>query len=137
MSRQSAKGGSRLKNNNGTCSVDVPPAAVPRDSATGRPIPGFSGGHVSPPSEPGVPCRLRLNLRNGPIQLFVSSAITTGEFCSYLSRATGHTIVRSPSSVQMPSVPRRLFNVIDDYNLAGPFERHEFQPELLLHGREQ
>jgi uncharacterized protein (TIGR03435 family) len=59
-----AKGGSRLKNNNGTCSVDVPPAAVPRDSATGRPIPGFSGGHVSPPSEPGVPCRLRLNLKN-------------------------------------------------------------------------
>ena len=88
-----AKGGSRLKNNNGTCSVDVPPAAVPRDTATGRPIPGFSGGHVAPPSEPGVPCRLKLNLRNGPNQLFVASAITTGEFCSYLSRATGHTIV--------------------------------------------
>ena len=88
-----AKGGSRLKNNNGSCSVDVPPAAVPRDSSTGRPVPGFSSGHVSPPIQPGVPCRLRLNLRNGPNQLFISSAITIGEFCSYLSRATGHTIV--------------------------------------------
>ncbi|HTX37052.1 MAG TPA: TIGR03435 family protein [Bryobacteraceae bacterium] len=88
-----AKGGSRLKNNNGACSVDVPSAAVPRDSATGRPVPGFASGRVSPPSQPGVPCRLKLNLRNGPNQLFVSSAITIDEFCSYLSRVTGHTIV--------------------------------------------
>ena len=35
------------------------------------------------------------------------------------------------------SVPGRLFDVIDDDNLAGPFERHEFQPELLLHCRKQ
>jgi uncharacterized protein (TIGR03435 family) len=88
-----AKGGSRLKNNNGACSVDVPSAAVPRDSTTGRPVPGFSSGRVSPPSQPGVPCRLRFNLRNGPNQLFVSSAITVDDFCSYLSRITGHTIV--------------------------------------------
>jgi uncharacterized protein (TIGR03435 family) len=88
-----AKGGSRLKNNNGTCSVDVPSAAAPRDPTTGRPVPGFSSGRVSPPSQPGVPCRLRLNLRNGPNQLFVSSAITIDEFCSYLSRVTAHTIV--------------------------------------------
>ena len=88
-----AKGGSRLKNNNGTCSVDVPPAAVPRDPATGRPVPGFSSGRVSPPSQPGVPCRLRLNLKNGPNQLFVSSAMTIDEFCSYLSHVTAHTIV--------------------------------------------
>jgi uncharacterized protein (TIGR03435 family) len=88
-----AKGGSRLKNNNGTCSVDVPSTAAPRDAATGRPVPGFSSGRVSPPSRPGVPCRLRLNLRNGPNQLFAASAITIDEFCSYLSRATGHTIV--------------------------------------------
>jgi uncharacterized protein (TIGR03435 family) len=88
-----AKAGSRLKNNNGTCSVDVPAAAVPRDPATGDPVAGFSSGHVSPPSQPGVPCRLRLNLRNGPNQLFVSSAITIDELCSYLSRSTGHTVV--------------------------------------------
>lgn len=88
-----AKGESKLKNNNGTCSVDVPSAAVPHDPATGRPVPGFSSGRVSPPSEPGVPCRLRLNLRNGPNQLFVSSATTIDQFCSYLSRVTGHTIV--------------------------------------------
>jgi len=88
-----AKGGSKLKNNNGTCSVDVPSAAVPRDTATGRPVPGFASGRVSPPSEPGVPCRLRLSLRNGPNQLFVSSAITIDQFCSYLSRVTGQTII--------------------------------------------
>jgi uncharacterized protein (TIGR03435 family) len=88
-----AKGGPKLRINDGTCSVDVPPAAVPRDSATGRPIAGFSSGRVSPPIEPGVPCRLRLNLRNGPNQLFVSSASTIDGLCSYLSRVTAHTIV--------------------------------------------
>jgi bla regulator protein blaR1 len=88
-----AKGGSRLKINDGTCSIDVPSAAVPRDPATGRPVPGFSRGRVSPSSQPGMPCRLRLNLRNGPNQLFAASAITIDQFCSYLSRVTGHTIV--------------------------------------------
>jgi len=88
-----AKGGSRLKNNNGTCSVDLPSAAVPRDPATGRPVPGFSSGRVSPPSQPGVPCRLRLNLTNGPNQLFIASAITMDQFCSYLSRVTSHAII--------------------------------------------
>ena len=88
-----AKGGSRLKANDGTCTVDVPPAAVPRDSATGRPVPGFSSGRVSPPSQPGMPCRLRFNLRNGPNQLFVSSATTLDGFCSYLARVTGREVV--------------------------------------------
>ena len=88
-----AKGGSKLKTNNGTCSVDLPSTAIPRDPATGRPDPGFSSGRVSPPSQPDVPCRLRLNLRNGPNQLFLSSAMPIDQFCSYLSRATGHTIV--------------------------------------------
>ena len=88
-----AKGGSRLKENGGTCSVDVPSAAVPRDPTTGRPVPGFSSGRVSPPSQPGVPCRLMLNLTNGPNQLFISSATTIDGFCSYLSRVTGHTIM--------------------------------------------
>ncbi|HKE25464.1 MAG TPA: TIGR03435 family protein [Bryobacteraceae bacterium] len=87
------KGGSRLKNTDGTCSVDVPSTAVPRDPATGRPVPGFSGGRVSPPSQPGVPCRLMFNLKNGPNQLFISSGTTIDGFCSFLSRATGHTIV--------------------------------------------
>lgn len=88
-----AKGGSRLKENGGTCSVDVPSAAVPRDPTTGHPVPGFSSGRVSPPSQPGVPCRLMLNLTNGPNQLFISSATTIDGFCSYLSRVTGHTIM--------------------------------------------
>ena len=69
-----AKGGSRLRTNNGVCSVDVPPAAAPRDPATGRPVPGFAGGHVSAPSQPGVPCRLMLNLTNGQNELFISRA---------------------------------------------------------------
>ena len=111
-----AKGGSRLKNNNGTCSVDVPSAAIPRDPATGRPVPGFSSGHVSPPTEPGVPCRLRLNLRNGPNQLFISSATTMDQFCSYLSRATGHTIV-------------------DQTGLTGKFDiRLEYSPDQITPG---
>lgn len=88
-----AKGGSRLKSNNGTCSVEVPSAAVPRDSATGRPVRGFATGRVSPPSQPGAPCHLMFNLRNGPNQLFISSGTTIDGFCSYLSRATGHTII--------------------------------------------
>jgi len=90
-----AKGGSKLALNKGVCSVDVPPAAAPRDPATGRPMPGFSSGRVSPPTQPGVPCRLKLNLKNGPNQLFVASAISIDDFCSYLSRATGRTIVNA------------------------------------------
>ena len=88
-----AKGGSKLKKNDGTCSVDVPTTAVPRDSTTGRPVSGFAGGRVSPPSQPGVPCRFRLNLTNGPNQLFVSSATTIEDFCSHLSRVTGRTVI--------------------------------------------
>ena len=111
------KGGSRLKNNNGSCSVDVPPAAVPRDPATGRPVPGFSSGRVSPPIEPGVPCRLRLNLRNGPNQLFVSSAITMDEFCSYLSRATAHTVA---NQTQLNGKFDIRLEYLSEQNTAGP-----------------
>lgn len=108
-----AKGGSKLKNNNGTCTVDVPQAAVPRDSATGRPVAGFSSGRVSPPSQPGVPCRLKLNLKDGPNTLFISSAITIPDFCSYLAHVTAHT-------------------VIDETGLRGKFDiRLEFLPDLL------
>jgi uncharacterized protein (TIGR03435 family) len=88
-----AKGGSKLKENDGTCSVDVPSAAVPRDAATGRPVAGFASGRVSPPSQPGVPCRFRLNLTNGPNQLFLSSGTTMDGICSFLSRVTGRTII--------------------------------------------
>jgi uncharacterized protein (TIGR03435 family) len=88
-----AKGGSKLKVNDGTCSVDVPKAAVPRDPATGRPVNGFTGGRVSPPKQPGVPCRLMLNLNNGPNTLFISSGATMDGFCSHLSRVTGKTII--------------------------------------------
>ncbi len=38
---------------------------------------------------------------------------------------------------KMASVPGRFFDVIDDYDLAGPFDRHEFQPQLLLQCGEQ
>lgn len=88
-----AKGGPKLKNNNGACSVDVPPAAAPRDPATGRPMPGFSSGHVSPPLQPGVPCRLKLNLKNGPNTLFTASGITIEDLCSELARVTGRAVV--------------------------------------------
>jgi len=36
---------------------------------------------------------LKLSLTNGPNKLFVSSATTIDEFCSYLSRVTGRTVV--------------------------------------------
>jgi uncharacterized protein (TIGR03435 family) len=88
-----AKGGSKLKQNNGSCAVDVPPTAAPRDPATGRPVPGFASGRVSPPDQPGVPCRLRFSLRNGPNELFVASAITIDGLSSHLSRITGRTVV--------------------------------------------
>jgi uncharacterized protein (TIGR03435 family) len=88
-----AKSGSRLKENNGDCSMDVPPAAVPRDAVTGRPVAGFSSGRVSPPSQPGVPCRFMLNLNNGPNRLFMAKAITIDGLCSYLSRITGRMVV--------------------------------------------
>jgi uncharacterized protein (TIGR03435 family) len=88
-----AKGGPKLKENNGTCSVDIPPGAAPRDPATGRPVPGLSSGHISPPGQPGAPCRLMFNLRNGPNVLFVASAATIDGFCSHLSRITGRTVL--------------------------------------------
>lgn len=121
-----AKGGSKLKNNNGSCSVDVPSAAVPRDAATGRPVPGFASGRVSPPSQPGVPCRLKLNLRNGPNQLFLSSGSTMDEFCSYLSRVTGHTIVdrtdlRDRFDIRLEYLP--------DHAAAGPAAAAVDQPD--------
>ena len=106
-----AKGGSKLKHYSGTCSVDVPPAAAPRDTATGRPVAGFASGHVSPPIQPGVPCRLMLNLNNGPNQLFIASGTTLDAFCSHLSRVTGRTI-------------------IDQTGLTGKFDiRLEYLPE--------
>jgi uncharacterized protein (TIGR03435 family) len=111
-----AKGGSKVKINDGTCSVDVPRAAAPRDPATGRPAAGFASGRVSPPSQPGVPCRLRLNLKNGPNQLFISSGTTIDSFCSYLSRVTGRTVV-------------------DSTGLSGRFDiRLEFLPDLAAPG---
>ena len=88
-----AKAGSKLKINNGSCSIDVPPAAAPRDPATGRPVPGFSTGRVSPPIQPGTPCRLKLNLKNGPNTLFAASAMSIDELCSHLALVTGHAIV--------------------------------------------
>lgn len=90
-----AKGGEKLKVNDGTCSVDVPSSAVPRDPATGRPVAGFASGRVSPPKQPGVPCRFRLNLNNGPNQLFMASATTIDDFCSHLARVTGRTVINS------------------------------------------
>jgi uncharacterized protein (TIGR03435 family) len=88
-----AKGGSKLKVNDGTCSVDVPSTAVPRDPATGRPVSGFASGRVSPPKQPGVPCRFMLNLNNGPNQLYISSGTTLDGFCSHLARVTGRTVI--------------------------------------------
>jgi uncharacterized protein (TIGR03435 family) len=111
-----AKGGPKLKLNDGSCSVDVPASAVPRDPATGRPVAGFSSGRISPPKQAGVPCRFRLNLNNGPNMLFVASAMTLDAFCSHLARVTRRT-------------------VIDRTGLSGQFDlRLEYLPDQATPG---
>ena len=103
-----AKGGSKLKTNNGVCSVDVPSTAAPRDATSGQPGPGFSGGRVSSPSQPDQPCRLRFNLRDGPNQLFLSSATPIDQFCSYLSPASRPHDRRPDGTQRQVRYPPRL-----------------------------
>lgn len=90
-----AKGGPKVKPYDGNCTVDVPAAAAPRDPTTGRPAAGFASGRVTPPSQPGVPCRLMLNLNNGPNQLFIAKATTIDAFSTHLARVTGRTVINS------------------------------------------
>jgi hypothetical protein len=53
-----AKHGSRLKVNDGTCSVDVPSSAVPRDPASGRPVPGLPAAAFLRPANRECPAVL-------------------------------------------------------------------------------
>ena len=121
-----AKSGSKLKANNGSCGVDVPAASIPKDPATGRPL--FSSGHVTPPTEPGVPCRLKLKLRNGPNELFVASALTIDGLVSELSLVTGKTVIDKTGLTGKYDI--RLEYLPDDM-MSRPNDPAETQPGLF------
>jgi bla regulator protein blaR1 len=90
-----AKGGSKLKANDGGCSVDLPSGAVPRDPATGNPVSGFApGGRFRiPPPGPGQPCHVILSLNNGPNRLLVAQGMTLDEFSAWLFHVTNYSII--------------------------------------------
>jgi bla regulator protein blaR1 len=88
-----AKGGPKLKANDGSCTFDVPPAAVPRDPATGLPLPGFGPGARAPQPGPGQPCHFVFSLNNGANRLLVTRGMTLDEFSGWLFHVTGRTIV--------------------------------------------
>jgi bla regulator protein BlaR1 len=88
-----AKGGPKLQPNAGSCDIDVPPAAAPRDPNTGRPDPGFkTHGRVPPPAQ-GKPCHVILSLNDGPNRLLVTRGMTMDEFSGWLYHMTDRTVV--------------------------------------------
>ena len=130
-----AKGGPKLKANDGSCAVDVPPSAAPRDPATGRPLPGFERGARAPQPGPGQPCHLIFWLNNGPNRLLSTRGTTLDEFSAWLFKATGRTIVDKTGLTgkydirleYLPDEPASRISVGDDSNdSAGT------QPEASL-----
>lgn len=88
-----AKGGSKLKATNGSCAIDVPPAAVPRDPATGNPVISPDGHFHAPQPGPGQQCHLILMLNDGPNRLLQTRGMTLDAFSAWLFKMTDHTIV--------------------------------------------
>jgi len=88
-----AKGGPKLKATNGSCAIDVPPAAVPRDPATGNPIIPPNGHFRAPDPGPGQQCHLILMLNDGPNRLLETRGMTIDDFSSWLFKVTNRTIV--------------------------------------------
>jgi uncharacterized protein (TIGR03435 family) len=130
-----AKGGPKLTANNGSCAVDVPPSAAPRDPATGRPLPGFGPGARAPQPGPGQPCHFVFSLNNGPNQLLVTRGMTLDEFSAWLFHVTGRTIVDKTGLTgkydirleYLPDETGSRTNVSD-----GPNESADTQPEVTL-----
>ncbi len=130
-----AKGGPKLKANDGNCTMDVPPAAVPRDPATGRPDPGFGPGARVPQPDPGQPCHIILSLNNGPNRLLVTRGMTLDEFSGWLFHVTGRTIVDKTGLTgkfdirleYLPDEPASRVPAGDD-----PNESADTQPEAAL-----
>jgi bla regulator protein blaR1 len=131
-----AKGGSKLKANGGSCAVDLPSGAVPRDPATGNPVQGFApGGRFRiPPPGPGQPCHVILSLNNGPNRLLVAQGMTLDEFSAWLFHVTDHSIVDKTGltgkyDIRLEYLPAGTPSVIapgDDGNDA------DTQPEATL-----
>jgi uncharacterized protein (TIGR03435 family) len=88
-----AKGGPKLKASDGSCAIDVPPAAVPRDPSTGNPVFAPDGHFRAPQPGPGQPCHLILMLNNGPNRLLQTRGMNLDEFSGWLFKVTGRTIV--------------------------------------------
>jgi uncharacterized protein (TIGR03435 family) len=88
-----AKGGPKLKASNGSCAIDVPPSAVPRDPATGNPVISPDGHFRAPQPGPGQPCHLILMLNDGPNRLLQTRGMTLDAFSAWLFKMTDHTIV--------------------------------------------
>lgn len=88
-----AKGGSKLKASAGSCEIDVPPAAIPRDPSTGNPVISPDGHFRAPQPSAGQPCHLILMLNDGPNRLLETRGMALDEFSAWLFKVTDHTIV--------------------------------------------
>ena len=127
-----AKGGSKLKENNGSCAYDVPPASVPRDPTTGAPVPGFAPrGNVSPPG-PGQQCHFIFFLNNGPNRLLETRGMTLDGFSGWLYSVTGRTIVNKTGltgkfDIRLEYLPND--NVV---GIADNPNQSDIQPEATL-----
>ncbi|HTZ76133.1 MAG TPA: M56 family metallopeptidase [Candidatus Aquilonibacter sp.] len=131
------KGGSKLKPATGSCAIDVPPADVPRDPATGNPVFAPDGHFRAPQPAGGQPCHLILMLNDGPNRLLETRAMTLDSFSAWLYKVTGRTIVDktgltgkydirleySPGGATTPG-----FTAADD----APSQSADTQPEATL-----
>jgi bla regulator protein BlaR1 len=129
-----AKGGPKLPLNAGSCDVDVPAAAAPRDPNTGRPDPNFKTHGRAPTPGPGQPCHFVLSLNDGPNRLLVTRGMTMDEFSGWLYHMTDHTIVDKTGltgkyDIRMEYLPDQPARATpgDD-----PSESADAQPEATL-----
>lgn len=130
-----AKGGPKLKANDGSCMIDVPTAAVPRDPTTGHPLPGLGHDTRVPPPSAGQPCHVIFSLDDGPNRLLVTRGMTLGEFSAWLFQMTDHTVVDKTGltgkyDIRLEYLPEQTASQIgagDDAN-----ESSDTQPEATL-----
>ena len=130
-----AKGGPKLKASSGSCAIDVPPAAVPRDPATGNPVFAPDGRFRAPQPGPGQTCHLILMLNNGPNKLLETRGMNLDEFSAWLFKVTNRSIVNKTGLAgkfdirleYLPDQPASRMPVGDD-----PNESADAQPEAAL-----
>ncbi len=131
-----AKGGPKLKASDGSCAIDVPPAAVPRDPATGNPIIPPDGHFRAPQPAAGQPCHLILMLNDGPNRLLETRGMTLDAFSAWLFKVTNHTIVDKTGltgkyDIRLEYSPGEINSAItaaDD----NPNQATDTQPEATL-----